>query len=137
MSNINIKTLSLIKQTFKINLYNSDNINVGYVNFNIKNTNLFISAIYLFEKFRNQNIFKNYWPIIEKTMIDQYQQKYNESVMILNILARELDTKYNKLINKYKLFGFEIDIKKKEKIEYDNDFCYRVVPMQKLINIQK
>lgn len=137
---INIKTIvplitiaSLAKQTFKINLYDSNKINIGYVNFNIKKENVFISAIYLFEKFRNQNIFKDYWQIIEKTIIEIYRGEYDKSVIIFDILARELDAKHNKLVGKYKLLGFEVDLKKKERVEYDEDYCYRIVPMQKLI----
>lgn len=115
--------------TCNISLYQND-VSSGNVTFNVKNNKAFIEVVYLMEKFRNRNIFCNYWSEIETHITNSFTMIYPDlKQMTIELEAKELDSKYDRLINKYKLFGFEMF--GKERTKYVDEMCYRIVPMKK------
>lgn len=125
------KIIAIKPLTHNISLY-QNNTTSGNVVFNIKNNKVTIETIYLMDKFRFNNTFINYWDQIEEHIITSYKINYaNSKQLIIEINAKELDTKYNKLINKYMLLGFEQC--KKERSKYVDEILYRIVPMKKII----
>lgn len=118
-------------QTYKISLYLHQEY-IGNVNFNTKNNQVFIDVIYLLEKFQGKNLFTNYWDEIEDLIIQSYKQEYsNQNLIIIKLDAKELDYKYDKLINKYESFKFIRN--GKERIKHIDEIQYRIVPMIKII----
>lgn len=119
--------------THNISLYQNDTP-TGNVTFNVKYNKAFIEVVYLTDKYRNKNIFRNYWNAIETHIIVAYTLIYpNTNILTIELEAKELNVKHNRLVNKYKLFGF--DTFGKERIKYVDEVCYRIVPMKKEITL--
>lgn len=100
---------------------------IGSIKYSINNNELFIDVFYILSKYRGHNY--------GQFLLD-YIIKKSKDLLINKILlnAKEYYSHYDKLINYYKKFGFEIDKESNINQKWVDGELVRIIKMYKNIN---
>ena len=112
-------TESIIGNKNYISFYIDDQY-LGKIVYAIRSSNIFIHYIYINPIYRSKGYLK--------IMINNLEIRHNKD---LTLEAKEINEKYNRLINHYIKLGFQIN--GKERFVYEGEILFRKVPMAKSI----
>ncbi len=115
-----------IKQTENSIILENNNEYIGNIKYSINNNLLILSNLYISPKYRKKDYSKYLFQELDNLCV-------KKNILRIELVAEEYFSHYNKLVNYYEKFGFNIDKDKSIKQIWKDGELIRLIHMYKII----